>query len=312
MTPIFLFSLPRSGSTLLQRVLADRNEIDTATEPWILLHLIYPLKTKSLVMEYSHNVAGIGLEDFIGGLRGGEEAYRSELAQFVLRLYGRSSRKTGAKYFLDKTPRYHLILDEIIEMFPEGKFIFLWRNPLSVAASISNTWDAGHWNLYRFEIDMYRGINNLIVAYEKHRQRCHAVRYEDLLSDSDAAWDSIFQYLNLPPTDGKININNVAVAGRLGDKMGVAAYDHLSREPEEKWKQWVCNPLRKAWCYRYLNWLGSERISTMGYSMDELLTQLNSLPIGLNVFASDAFRIVKGGARRLIFNKMLKYLSERI
>ena len=43
---IFLFSLPRSGSTLVQRVLAVHDALITASEPWLLLSLIASKKSE--------------------------------------------------------------------------------------------------------------------------------------------------------------------------------------------------------------------------------------------------------------------------
>ncbi|MBA3701438.1 MAG: sulfotransferase [Rubrobacteraceae bacterium] len=43
-TPLFLLSLPRSGSTLAQRFLAAHDAIATASEPWILLPYFYTLR----------------------------------------------------------------------------------------------------------------------------------------------------------------------------------------------------------------------------------------------------------------------------
>jgi hypothetical protein len=40
-TPLFLLSLPRSGSTLAQRILAAHGGIATTSEPWILLPYLY-------------------------------------------------------------------------------------------------------------------------------------------------------------------------------------------------------------------------------------------------------------------------------
>jgi hypothetical protein len=40
-TPLFLLSLPRSGSTLAQRILAAHAGIATTSEPWILLPYLY-------------------------------------------------------------------------------------------------------------------------------------------------------------------------------------------------------------------------------------------------------------------------------
>lgn len=43
-TPLFLLSLPRSGSTLAQRFLAAHDAIARASEPWILLPYLYTLR----------------------------------------------------------------------------------------------------------------------------------------------------------------------------------------------------------------------------------------------------------------------------
>ena len=43
-SPIFIFSLPRAGSTLLQRVLMGHPEIASIAEPWLLLPLMYVQK----------------------------------------------------------------------------------------------------------------------------------------------------------------------------------------------------------------------------------------------------------------------------
>ena len=37
---IFIISPPRSGSTLLQRILNNSSEIETTSEPWFLLHYL--------------------------------------------------------------------------------------------------------------------------------------------------------------------------------------------------------------------------------------------------------------------------------
>ena len=39
--PLFILSLPRSGSTLLQRVLANHPDVATTPEPWVLLPMVY-------------------------------------------------------------------------------------------------------------------------------------------------------------------------------------------------------------------------------------------------------------------------------
>ena len=42
--PIFIFSITRSGSTLLQRVIAAHEGVATVSEPWVLLPYLYTLR----------------------------------------------------------------------------------------------------------------------------------------------------------------------------------------------------------------------------------------------------------------------------
>jgi hypothetical protein len=51
---------------------------------------------------------------------------------FGIDLYTRAAGE--ARYFLDKTPRYHYVVDDLFRVFPEAKTIFLWRNPLAIVA----------------------------------------------------------------------------------------------------------------------------------------------------------------------------------
>ena len=135
--PIFLFSLPRSGSTLLQRLLAGHPDIMTVSEPWLLLPFCYAVKPEGLFSEYNHGWAAKALNEFILGLPNQELDYYKVLNRFALALYG-GANKNNALYFLDKTPRYYLIIPQIVEIFPEAKFIFLFRNPSKYSALLSN------------------------------------------------------------------------------------------------------------------------------------------------------------------------------
>ena len=45
---IFLISLPRSGSTLLQRIIGGHKDIHTTAEPWLMLHPFHALKAEKI------------------------------------------------------------------------------------------------------------------------------------------------------------------------------------------------------------------------------------------------------------------------
>ena len=129
---------------------------------------------------YSHQFANLALNDFIRELPNGKQDYLSAIGSVMNELYQKATKDKVARYFLDKTPRYALIADEIIEIFPDGKFI-LWRNRLAIIASIIETWGDGKWNLAIYNVDLFDGLVNLIDSYESHSEKVLAIQYESFL-----------------------------------------------------------------------------------------------------------------------------------
>jgi hypothetical protein len=304
--PIFIFSLPRSGSTLAQRILAGHRDIATVAEPWLLLPYLYTLKEEGSYAEYGHRVMRAALKDFYKSLPNGKDDYIAAISDLALQLYTKAA-EGDEKYFLDKTPRYHLVADDIIQMFPEGKFIFLWRNPLAIIASIMDTWAQGRWNLYELKVDLFMGLANLIASYEKYGNKAHAVRYEDLLVSPDENTHAIYTYLGFPAIDAKPdNLSKVQLKGRMGDPTGVQNYQSISKEPLDKWKRTLSNPVRKAWCRHYLKWIGRDRLAVMGYDYDLLLAELHAVPVTMRHTGSDIMRMTYGAAYYVMDLRILK------
>jgi hypothetical protein len=289
--PIFLFSISRSGSTLIQRIIAAHEGVSTVSEPWLLLPHAYTLRRRGVDAEYVHPLLVTAIEDFCRELPRGEEDYVVELRRFILRLYAKAA-EDGAAYFVDKSPPYCLIAEEIISIFPEAKFIFLWRNPLSVIASMIETW--GPWHPSFMNSDLFIGLPRLIAAHEANRNRSHAVRFEDLLGGGEAHWRSLTDYLEIGfQPEALRDFTRVELNGRMGDPTGRHRYSALSAEPAQKWKGTLTNPLRRAWCRRYLGFLGADRLAAMGYDREQLVQELDAEPASFDAFLPDLGRCVK-------------------
>ena len=274
--PIFLLSLPRSGSTLVQRVLAAHDQVTTAAEPWLLLPHAYALREQGIAAEYTQPLAARAIREFVDQLPGGAETYWASLRRFAQQLYEEAAG--DAPYFLDKTPRYHFILPELFRMFPDAKVIFLWRNPLAVVSSIVGTWTKGRWNVDRWQGDLH-GVASLVEAREAHRDTTIAVNYETLVGEPDRAWPAVFEYLELPFEPSLLTtFAEVRVPGRMGDPTGKHRYQEISTEPLDKWKTNLGTAYRKRWCRNYLDWIGPERLTAMGYDPAELRAGLDGLP----------------------------------
>lgn len=288
--PLFLLSLPRSGSTLVQRVLAVHDEISTAPETWLMLPQIYAMRERGVFAEYGHTPASRAIREFADRLPGGRADYDEELRRFVLALYARASAGEGT-YFLDKTPRYHFVADDLFRIFPDAKVVFLWRNPLAVVASITETWGRGRWNVGRWRNDLFDGVANLVAAYETNAARAHAVRYEDLVGEDPAAWRKLFEYLELAFDPSVLReFRTVDLRARMGDPTGTVRYDTITAESLERWRTTLRTPVRKRWCRSYLGWIGEARLSMMGYEADALIEALDAVPLSAHRLPSDLAR----------------------
>jgi hypothetical protein len=278
---------------MAQRILASHKDVATTSEPWILLPYLYTSQNRGVFAEYGHKIMVRAVEDFCHELENGVEDYMLEIRNLILRLYARAA-KGETKYFLDKTPRYHLVVEDVMRLFPKGRFIFLWRNPLAVVSSIIETWGKGIWNLYGYKVDLFKGLANLVAAYQKNKPRVCSMRYEDLINDPERQWRLIFDYLGLTFDQQLLSkFNKTQLTGGLGDSNGFMRYDGISKEPLEKWKHTLANPIRKAWCKRYLRWIGKERMSVMGYDLNTLLEELTSVPTNNKTIGRDVLRLSK-------------------
>jgi hypothetical protein len=235
------------------------------------------------------------LEEFCARLPNGREDYRQALHDFVLRLYGEAAGR-DATHFLDKTPPYCLISEEIMQLFPEGRFVFLWRNPLSVIASTIQTFEPWHPTMARN--DLFIGLPRLIDAYRTSRGHAHAARFEDLIGGTTEPWRELIAHMDLEFDPGTLKrFSDVDLGGRMGDPTGVKRYSTLSTEPDDKWRTTLANPLRVEWCRRYLRFLGDDRLAVMGYDGDALREQLDALPIGTDELLGDVGRMLRDVAR---------------
>lgn len=301
--PLFIFSLPRSGSTLLQRVLAADRQIASVAEPWLLLPFVYALRERGIRAEYSHQLANASLNDFLRELPNGRQDYLEAIGLTMNALYRKATKDSGARYFLDKTPRYALIADEIVDMFPDGKFIVLWRNPLAVIASMLETWWRGRWNVSAYKVDLFDGLANLINIHQAHSKKILTIQYENFLQSPETELSRIAAYLDVK-LDAELlkSFDRVKFSGARGDPTGVENYRAIDVAPLGKWKATINNPLRKAWCRRYLRWIGEDRLKIMGYDFNELSRDLDSVAMSPRHLLMDCFKMT------ILDDRILNYI----
>ncbi|WP_101758725.1 sulfotransferase [Oceanicoccus sp. KOV_DT_Chl] len=301
--PLFIFSQPRAGSTLLQKMLMAHPEMESIAEPWLLLPMLYATKADGLMAEYNQEASSQAISEFVESLPNKQDDYLAAIADWAQGLYEKGC-KGRPVYFIDKSPRYYLVLPEIIRAFPAAKFIFLFRNPLSVYSSILKTWCQGRF-LYQhtFMQDINTAPVLLVEALNSisEDRRLH-VNYEQLVLAPEQVLSDICEYLGLGYTEQMLKQYSVQdLRGSLGDKWGNKQYSGVASASIEKWITSFDSWYRVKVAQAYIERLGDDTLSAMGYSKNKLLGELKveaTHKIGirdmLDYVISECFRRLNG------------------
>ncbi len=139
--PIFIVAAPRSGSTLLFETLAAHRSVATlGGEAHWLVEGIPELRPRSGQTDSNRLTASAMTpavaEQICAGIR--------------TRLQDSDGRPALASNlrFLEKTPKNALRIPFFRQLFPDARFVFLWRDPRENISSIIEAWRSGNWITY--------------------------------------------------------------------------------------------------------------------------------------------------------------------
>ncbi|MBN1562414.1 MAG: sulfotransferase [Anaerolineae bacterium] len=276
---IFLISQPRAGSTLLQHILAGSPRVQSAAEPWIMLHPIHALRDdRSLTAVYDAHWAYLATQNFLAeAVPDGEAAYLDAIRAFAQVLYGRALAGTDAAYFLDKTPRYYRIIPELYQLLPRAKFVFLWRNPLAVLQSILSTWiSENYWPRLAHNADDLRLAPGLMqTGIAQLGDAALVVRYEDLVTAPEATITTLCEKLDLPFAPDMLTYGErPALTGIVGDPAGIHQHSAPSAASLDKWRTLGDSRQTRHFGIAYLDDLGADTVHAMGYDYADLRATL--------------------------------------
>ncbi|MDP6437681.1 MAG: sulfotransferase [Gammaproteobacteria bacterium] len=270
---IFIISLPRSGSTLLQRVLAGHQEVCTSSEPWIMLHPAYGRGAKNIYTDYGADWAQLGVDQFLENYTDGADIYDDGIRAFAQTIYANALQKGGGSWFLDKTPRYVIIVDDLVELFPAAKFIFLIRNPLSVLASVVNT-QISHdlTTLERFGRELTRGPGGILGGINSLGDKAIILHYEKFVEQPEESLQMVCERIGLEYDSAMLDYSKSSeLQGFMQDRTGINQHDRPNNTRIHGWRQMLGDAQQLEFAQGYLTTLGRETIEQLGYSYDELV-----------------------------------------
>ncbi|MEZ5275156.1 MAG: sulfotransferase [Opitutaceae bacterium] len=276
---VFLISQPRSGSTLLQRMLSRHPEIHSRSETWIMLRSLFGFDqaVTGTIAPYNARIEHQAMRDFVEDLPGGKADYFRACRRMYGELYRAALEKSGCAIFLDKTPRYYEIIPDLLKVFPEAKVILLFRNPLAVFRSVWRTFGAGQWSqMQQFRRDLMEAPTKLVTARDKGGPQVFSLRYEDLVRRPSDSLDDLCEFLGLVKHTCMLDHGTDGLERwTLGDPQTI--YERKGADPDhaDRWVADLANPQFWRACSEYLDILGSALTGRMGYDYESLRSQLH-------------------------------------
>jgi len=183
-TPIFIVGLPRTGTTLTERIIASHSRVESADE--------------SFFMQIAINQAcGRGAEEVT------TEVIRKAAATDMRRVASRyleaiDYRLADRPMFIDKYPFNFLYLGFIARAFPDAKIVHLRRNPMDACFAMYKQ------SFFKFAYTL-DDLGEYYLAYDRlHRHWQHVlgervieVQYEALVSDFEPETRKLLERLGL-------------------------------------------------------------------------------------------------------------------
>ncbi len=279
---IFVVGSPRSGSTMLARMIGSHSLIYGRPEPHMLTplaHLGYWDNVEKA--PYDHILAAESMREFVADLPGGEQDYIDACRAYTDTLYLRMlSTAPGKEYFLDKTPANSLILDFMARIYPNARYVVLTRHPLAIFSSFAESFfDSDYAVAHRYNPIVERYVPALAKFLREKPAPLYHVIYEELVADPERILGEIFEFLGVPAETEAVDYGkHQHVEKGLGDPIGVARHSRPSTESLHKWAVEVAaDPARLALCQEMIAKVDPADLELWGHPLQTIWAPLESV-----------------------------------
>jgi hypothetical protein len=237
---LFVIGPPRSGTTLLMRMLSSHSAIYSRPEP----HLLTPLAHLGYydtvdAAPFDHLQAAQAMRELVADLPHGEQDYLDACRAYTDILYGRvlAARGKGKPLFLDKTPANALVLPFITKLYPKARYVVLTRHPAAVFSSYANSFFDGDYEAARrFNPILNRYVPAMARLLRERPVPLIQVHYEGLVQDPEVVMRRVFDFLGLAFEPDTIEYGQHAHEAKgLGDPLTVDKHTRPVTASVEKW-----------------------------------------------------------------------------
>jgi tetratricopeptide (TPR) repeat protein len=188
LTHVFLVGFPRSGTTLLEQVLASHAQVAAMEERACL--------TDSAAEFFGSDAA-------LDRLAALPDAELEQWRQAYWRRVAESGAETSKPVFIDKMPLNLVFLPLIARLFPAAKILFALRDPRDVVLSCFRRRFAMNAGMFEFTaLDSaaayYAAVMELMAVYrQKLALEILETKHENLIADFDAETQRLCEFLGI-------------------------------------------------------------------------------------------------------------------
>jgi tetratricopeptide (TPR) repeat protein len=244
---VFLLGFPRSGTTLLEQVLASHPDVVTLDERTAAIDAETEFLTGKDGYERLARLQGEDLKLF-------RDAYWGRIRAFGLDVRG--------KVFIDKFPLATTKLPLIARLFPHARVLFAVRDPRDVTLSCFRRGFGMNPSMYQFTslegtARFYNAVMQLAqVSRAALPLQVHEVRYETLVEDFDAHARAAADFIGLPWNDAMRDFAATAASRPIRTPSASQVRRGLYSDAVQQWRRYRLHlkpvlPLLAPWVEAY-------------------------------------------------------------
>ncbi|WP_292458816.1 tetratricopeptide repeat-containing sulfotransferase family protein [Mesorhizobium sp.] len=197
-TPIFIVGMPRSGTTLVEQIIASHPQVYGAGELSILKKAVGKQFPATIPGGFPWGVSDMGDADF------------AEAGQAYLDML--HARYPNLRHVTDKMPGNFLLVGFIHMMMPKARIIHCARDAAATCLSIYKVHFRGDSHRYGYDLGELADFHNLYTDIMKHWHTVlpgvvHDVRYEDFVADQEGQTRALIAHLGLPWDDAALSFH---------------------------------------------------------------------------------------------------------
>jgi hypothetical protein len=214
--PIFIVGMPRTGTTLVERMLGNHSKVTACGE----------LSELRMAYKWSIDYYSPGIVDEPSAQR----AAQVDLAMMGKIYRGATHWRSGTEWFTDKHPGNLALTGMVLHSLPEARVIFVKRNPMD--SCFSNLKEFFRHSYYEYSYDIGEVAAHYLICQRFMGElvshdpgRILVVEYEDLVREPSPTIRKILDHCALPVEteleDVTRNSNPVTTASSVQVRCGV-------------------------------------------------------------------------------------------